>query len=320
MPWSPGPGAALPLAPGAAVGLETWWLTTPDGVTLRAGQWPAVGRERGLALLLTGRTEFLEKAAITAAGLTGRGYRVISVDWRGQGLSDRLLPRIEKAHVSRFSDYLCDLEALLGQTERRPDLVLGHSMGGAIALLARREGLLVPAPLVLSAPMVAIAIGGFAARLVRLMSAGARRLGALDRWMPVPRASRAYPLAAAFEDNMLTRDRAVWDWMVAAARADPAFALATPTLGWLSAADEAMGAMSKMGRLDGPGLVLWGEQERVIAQPALAEISKCLGIEGVCLPDALHEALIDAPAPRAAAWATIDRFLGTDGSAGVAGG
>ena len=131
----------VPPAPGARALDETLWLAADDGVGLRAGMWR--GGER-LALLLTGRTEFLEKAVIPAAELVARGYTVASLDWRGQGHSDRLIDPPQKGHVGDFADYRRDLAALLAAPELSgfgpPALTLAHSMGAAIALESRRDG------------------------------------------------------------------------------------------------------------------------------------------------------------------------------------
>ncbi|MEL6219932.1 MAG: alpha/beta hydrolase [Pseudomonadota bacterium] len=298
-------------APQGALGLETAAFEAPDRVRLRGGAWPAVGSARGLALLLPGRTEYLEKAAFTAAGLTERGYRVVSLDWRGQGRSARALRRPEKGHVSDFAEYQRDLAALMAhpQLGGTPDLVLAHSMGGTSALLARRDGELGATPLILSAPMLGLAVSGWAQSTVLAMIAFARRTGRLDLWAPLPQAPKAYPLTVRFEDNVLTGDRAVWDWMAASARAEPAFALGAPTLGWLDAARRAMAEIAEMPAPGGRGLMLIGADERVVSAEAVRAAAGRLDYGLAEIPGARHEPLVDAPEPRAAAWAAVDRFL-----------
>jgi lysophospholipase len=286
-------------------------LTTADGVRLRGAVWEGAGR--GLALLLPGRTEFLEKVAITAAALAARGFDVASLDWRGQGLSERRARPQEKGHVGDFAEYLADLAALLRAPEVAalglPKLVVGHSMGAAIALEARAAGLLPDAPTILSAPMLAIRLAGPARAALGASTALARRAGRLEAWPPVPAARRSYPLAARFEGNVLTGDRAVWNWLGAVLRAEPRLGLGLPTLGWMAAAEAAMARIAAMAPPQGPGLVLLGTEERVVDPAAAALGAERLRYRLARIEGARHEPLIEAPGPRAAAWAALDAFL-----------
>ena len=68
-----------------------------DGVRIRIATFPApAGGTAGTILMLTGFTEFIEKGLESIAALRARGYGVVTFDWRGQGLSDRLLPHRRK--------------------------------------------------------------------------------------------------------------------------------------------------------------------------------------------------------------------------------
>ena len=66
------------------------WLMTDDGIRLRAAHWPGSGK--GTVFLLPGRTEYIEKYAPPAAEFCRCGWDVLTLDWRGQGMSDRALP------------------------------------------------------------------------------------------------------------------------------------------------------------------------------------------------------------------------------------
>lgn len=78
-------------------------------------------------LLLQGLSEFLEKYTEVAWGLTGRGFEVMSFDWRGQGHS----PPGDGSRAMVFERHLADLaEVLDGQWPGEPPLLLAHSMGG----------------------------------------------------------------------------------------------------------------------------------------------------------------------------------------------
>ena len=97
-------------------------------------------------MILPGRTECIEKYGRAARDLVARGYSVISIDWRGQGLADRPLADHHAGHVGDFSEYQQDLDAMLAEAERaglpKPYFMLAHSMGGAIGLRGLVRGLL----------------------------------------------------------------------------------------------------------------------------------------------------------------------------------
>ena len=147
----------------------TRFETAPDGTRLRIGHWPSAsggnggGAGGGRIVLCHGRTEFLEKYTETIDELTGRGFEVWSMDWRGQGASDRTLKNPHKGHIDRFETYLADLswffDEIIGPADGKT-VLMAHSMGGHIALRAVLEGRIQPDRLILSAPMIDLPIRG----------------------------------------------------------------------------------------------------------------------------------------------------------------
>src|SRR6201996_8641290 len=102
---------ANPVPEGAVTGT----LKTPDGVSLRFARWlPPAGR-RGTVCILQGRGEFIEKYFETVRDLRARGFAVATLDWRGQGLSERALANRQKGYVRSFSDYGVDLDTFIHQ-------------------------------------------------------------------------------------------------------------------------------------------------------------------------------------------------------------
>ena len=118
------------------------------------GVWPR--GDRGTILLFPGRTEYIEKYAHTAAAFGAQGYATLAVDWRGQGLSDRLLADARVGHVGQMCDYQLDVAAMreVAQAQElpRPYFLVAHSMGGCIGLRSLHAGLAVNAAM-FSAPM-----------------------------------------------------------------------------------------------------------------------------------------------------------------------
>ncbi|HUF86683.1 MAG TPA: alpha/beta hydrolase [Thermohalobaculum sp.] len=304
------------LPPGGRAWDATLALTASDGVRLRGAVWRHDGRGRGHAIVLQGRTEFLEKYAGPAAGLVARGFAVASLDWRGQGHSDRLVANPLKGHVGRFTDYHRDLQALLAHPEvaglAGPRLVLAHSMGGTIGLGAVLRGVMRPAALIVLAPMLGIAMSKGQRLLCRLLLPLARALGRPDIWPPLAGAAAPYVLSG-FEGNVLTDDRARFAWMVEALRRDPALGLGMPTLGWFDAALAEADWIARHGPLEVPGLCLLGSDEAVVGPAAVRAGAPRLGLELVEIAGARHELLISSEPVRRATWEAIDRFLAARG-------
>src|SRR6185503_7606312 len=75
-------------------------IDTPDKIPLRACVWtPDAGvTRRGVCMLLNGLTEFIEKYQEVADELNARGFVVASLDWRGQGASERTAQGNRKIH------------------------------------------------------------------------------------------------------------------------------------------------------------------------------------------------------------------------------
>lgn len=306
-----GQGPQLP--PGGAPWERALHFRAADGLGLRGAVWNAGGR-RGHVLLLPGRTEFLEKLCIPAAELIARDFAVAALDWRGQGLSDRMLPDGLKGHVGDFAEYRSDLAAFVAVPEVAalggPRLVAAHSMGGCIGIGAALRGELAADAFILSAPMLGIALSPFAraaGAVVVTLGAGMRQH---HLWAPLPAPSKPYVLQG-FARNVLTQDEAVFDWIVRILNDVPGLRLGqAPTIGWLDAAGAEMRFIaSSRKRLGMPTLALIGTDEKVVDTGALRRLAGPLGIEVVTIEGARHELFLEAAPMRAAVWRAIDRFL-----------
>src|SRR5213078_3524219 len=91
----------------------TGMFKTRDGVSIRFARWhPPPGR-KGTVCLFQGRAECIEKYFETVRELRARGFAVATIDWRGQGGSERALGDPRKGHVRSFSQYQIDLETFV---------------------------------------------------------------------------------------------------------------------------------------------------------------------------------------------------------------
>ena len=187
--------------------VDTVWATASDEARLRVAVWHAAGG-KGTILLFPGRTEYIEKYGRVACALTSAGFTVATIDWRGQGFSDRLAEDRLLGHVLLFGDYQRDVAALLQVIHRMnlpaPFHLLAHSMGGHIALRYLHDHPGVIERAVLVSPMIDIFKSSISRWFVRTLTYVAGKAGRNQAYVI---GSGDYSLdAERFEGNRLTSD------------------------------------------------------------------------------------------------------------------
>ena len=278
-----------------------YWLTASDGVRIRIGVWGAQS-SAGTVLLFCGRTEYVEKYAIIADELLQRGYATVVIDWRGQGLADRLLDNPNIGHVNDFADYQLDVAAVLDATRAlslpEPLYLLGHSMGGSIGLRALYEGLPVAAA-AFSGPMWGIAMAPYL-RPVAWGLGRAMPAAGLGNVIAPGTSQTHYVLASPFEDNTLTRDPAMWAMMRDQLRAHPELALGGPSVTWLRKALDDTNALAARPSPDIPCITFMGDNERIVHVPRVHErMNNWPGSTLHIIENAEHEVMMEDAASRA---------------------
>ena len=285
---------------GGPEGVRAAWIAAEDGVRLRAVHWPLEGA-RGTVLLFSGRTEYAEKYGLAAAEFAARGYATATLDWRGQGLSDRLQEDAVTGHVVRFRDYQRDVAALLGHVRGlglpRPLYLVAHSLGGAIGLRALHEGLGVEAA-VFSAPMWGILFSAPVRAWAWGLTGASRALGFSTRMAP-GKTPHPYVLKEAFEANTLTHDRAMWERMGRQIDAHPDLALGLPSLNWLY---EALAETRALHRADSPAVpavTFLGTEEQIVDEARIhARMARWPDGRLEVVEGARHEIMMELPEMR----------------------
>jgi alpha-beta hydrolase superfamily lysophospholipase len=113
-------------------------LTTSDGLQLHTRHWPATAPKRGQVLLVHGLGEHIERYAHVATTLAAAGWDVHGWDHRGHGRSQG-----KRGDIPAPDALLRDTAQVIDAV-RRPGsrfVLLGHSMGGAIAARFAAEAL-----------------------------------------------------------------------------------------------------------------------------------------------------------------------------------
>src|SRR6266478_1801515 len=228
--------------PDAAV---TGTIKTPDGVSLRFARWEPPPGRKGTVCLFQGRSEFIEKYFETVRDLRARGFAVATLDWRGQGLSDRALGNPRKGYVRNFSQYQIDLETFINEVVLPdcppPLFALGQSMGATILLRAAYAGHRWFDRTVLLAPMIALP-GMRRLATTRMLVKVMRSIGLGALY--VPGGSASTMLQRPFAGNLLTSDPVRYARNIAVLEAEPALAIGSPTVGWADAAFRVMSEIS----------------------------------------------------------------------------
>lgn len=306
-----------PLPENAAGG----FFTTRDGKKIRYGLFAAVARPmKGTVVVLTGRNECIEKYFETIRNLADRGFGVATLDWRGQGASDRMIGDRQRGYVRSFFDYTGDLEQFFEEIVlpdcRGPYYILAHSAGAVIALLAapsmanrvRRMVLIAPFFTVPDLPVSVKTVRGICSLFCLL---GLGRLYAA--WGPRPKES------VPFAINKLTSDPERYRRNTLIYETYPQLALGGPTICWLKAATEASLIVSDpdfMAKIQVPLLMIAAGADQVVSTRAVEAYARRLRVGSLVMIDgARHEILQEADLYREQLLAAFDAFIPGTGDA-----
>jgi lysophospholipase len=305
-------------------GAKTGTFRSYGGARLRFARWEATrGPAIGTVCVFQGRSEFIEKYFEVVADLRRRGFAVATLDWRGQGGSERLLSNPRKGHVRSFADYDRDLAAFMKEivlpTCPPPFIALAHSMGGHILLrnAAARDSWF--SRMVLSAPMIAVSRKelGYPPPIPRLFAEALCAVG-LGRLYAPGGSDRALD-EDPFEGNVLTSDRERYARNCMVIEAAPHLALGSPTNRWLRSALRSIATVSAPGyaaQVKVPLLLFAAGMDQVVSTTDIEELGTRLKVGShILIPRARHEILQETDEVRRDFWAAFDSYLGIDATA-----
>ena len=268
--------------------------------------------------MLGGRSEFLEKYSETIGELNQIGFDVYSFDWRGQGLSSRMLANRHKGFIDDYDIYLNDLylffDTIVKPESIHPLIIVAHSMGGHIALRFLHDHPKAADMAVLTAPMIDIFRSNLARWLIKHVTRMAVKIGL----------SHSYAIGAGdyrdekFNGNNLTSDPVRFMDAIEAIEKNPDLALGGVTYGWLSATLASIDILNQPGyaaKITTPILMMIAGEDKIVSVNAqkriCASMPNCRFIE---IPGARHEIFKEADAVRSIVWSEFKRFtqIGTD--------
>lgn len=286
------------------------WVQARDGVRLRLARL-ATG-PRGTVLIMPGRTEYVEKYGMVAQELHRHGYGSVAVDFRGQGLADRLLPDPAIGHVGRFSDYQHDVDALTDYARHhdmpQPWFLIGHSMGGAIGLRATLNGLDVRAA-VFSAPMWGINMQPVL-RPVSWSLGLLAHLTGMNGWVTPGTKRQTYVRLADPLDNLLTSDPGMLDYMRQQLDAVVGLDLGGPSVPWLY---RALVECRDLQRTTDPGiptLTVVPTQDEIVSVRDMTRLGRQMkGGRVLTIEGGRHETMMETPERRALFFREVTAFF-----------
>ncbi len=294
------------------------FFTTKNGVNIRIGIWNnAQNNPKSTVILLPGATEFIEKYYEVIRELLERSYGVAIMDWRGQGLSDRLLENKHKHHIDSFETYLSDLEGFIGEVDKenltKPFNILAHSMGGHLALRYIHDNPDVISRVVLSAPMVAIRYGFIPEFLAKGLISRALKKGRAEDYSP-GQSDYGPRKRGKSAMRILTHDPIRFMGQHVAIDDNQDLALGGQTYGWVGEAIKSINILNSPGYAEiikTPTLIVQAGKDLLVKNKTQKAFSERLpnGTFKV-LPNAAHEILNEVDEVRGIFWHYFDEFMG----------
>ncbi|MEP1766262.1 MAG: alpha/beta hydrolase [Sulfitobacter sp.] len=293
---------------------KAYWTDASDGKRLRLGVWEVAGA-RGTVLIFPGRTEYIEKYGETASEFASRGLASIAIDWRGQGLADRMLDDPLTGHVEHFTDFQKDVAALMRAARElnlpRPYFLAAHSMGGCIGLRAVMEGLPVQAA-AFTGPMWGINIAPHLRLPAKILSTILPKFNQGHR-LPFGTKAEPYVTTAPFEDNMLTTDVEMFEMMRDQVTLHTDLQLGGPSYVWLREAMAETKHLAERAAPNLPCITYVGSNERIVDVPQIyARMETWKGGRLQLIEGGEHEILLERKEIRTPIFDEIAKhFLGT---------
>tara|TARA_B100000963_G_scaffold167805_1_gene145779 strand:+ start:296 stop:1237 length:942 start_codon:yes stop_codon:yes gene_type:complete len=297
---------------------QTTFRKSKDGKNIRIVFWKAKKvRTYGTVFFLNGHREFIEKYSKTFQFFLEKGFNVITLDWRGWGLSDRPFPSRPKVqHIYSAAEYQVDLDMVISLAQEKnlakPWNLVAHSLG---CLLGLRR--LISDPCCFSKYVFLSPLWGNVRSVARPIQRLLVKCEKILRFLSLteitnqdPKKYKPYSLTVNFKGNTLTSDKKQFDRLQTILRENTELHSGTPTLGYLIAILKEVYELSIVDLPDSKILVLLAEQERITDNGAVRRfIKRHEFIRVETIQQAQHEILIEKEDIRGKALSLMYTFL-----------
>lgn len=280
------------------IGGQTFWVNTDDKIRLRVGLWQSKKTKQGTVFFLPGRTGYIERYGRIATKLSKIGLASFVIDWRGLGLSDRLVNDQSACHVGQYADYQHDVNAMLEAAKNldlpKPWYLIGNSMGACIGLRAMAEGLKVTACAFI-APMWGINLSPVQYHAATAISWAAQAIGKESAYAPGYNGQN-YVVKTAFADNTMTNDENMYRYWTQQAHAQPDLLIGGPTMGWLFQSLKECKSLSTLRSPNIPCIVFRGDDDVDVDIQAIKDrMANWPNGRFEQIPNAKHDVLNEIP-------------------------
>jgi len=270
-------------------------FTGEDGVVLKGVRFTHLNPTATL-IFLPGFSEPWLKYIELLHDLHLKGYEILSYDHRGQGSSPRLAPgNPDAVHLVRFEDHVSDLGRFLAASGAKNFHLLGHSMGGAVAL-SWAETRTPPSSMriLVNAPMLAIRTDPFPRPLAHLLASILTGIGLGEHYAPTkgPRDPDR-----PFESNHGTSSRIRYEFEKNLSRRFPDRWVGGPTNSWVKSALDASGRIARdSSRIRNPVWMLVPSDDHYAVPKELLGICHGLGrlCQAIPLEGSRHEVFVES--------------------------
>jgi len=238
---------------------QTGTISSRDGTPLFYEHWAPAQAGWASVVIVQGRGEHVGRYAQTAEAFAAEGLAVWAFDLRGQGRSGG-----RRGHVEFWRAFLQDVEACVTHAAReasgRQPVLLGHSLGGLLALHYAVEHPQELSALILSSPLC-----GLAKPVSRWQDGTARWL---SRWWP----TFAFQRTRA-DASVLSHDPRVREWFLR----DPLVHFRV-TARFYTELNHAMARAAALAtHLTVPTLVLQAGDDRLVSVEATRQMAAAIG-------------------------------------------
>ncbi len=296
----------------APKGIKSYFVSMDDGIKIRVCHWlQKKEKSNGTILLQQGHNEFIEKYFETIQEFIDRGYSVICFDWRGQGMSERIINDINKSFITDFKRHDKDLEKILEEIIYplfpRPLVGIGHSMGGCLMLSAFHNH---PKRFdygILSAPMLGFKNENFLKTASSLMNFFKKDTDYLIGSNP------NMGIETPFEENELTTDQRRYKRTQMLVRKMPSVRLWGVTNGFAKAVNKRFKIIREKNWAEQISLnilIINSLNDKVVYSKKISEMSKRLKKSIIInFDNCEHEIFMEKDTHRKKLWREIDNFL-----------